>query len=642
MRAYLHYCSTQWPTDWRIHKRWVIFRHYIRYLTRAYQKGVYVPASAQDEYMASPTKSVFSDAGETTLFERSSAALEETIQLINQFRILLATFAPLLIQTNPTDLHHRTLELTNLLVSAHETVGWGPIEYVQRTLKYFVRTRKFTFNSLCTTRHILYTLIRTGETTEAKLALTLYLELLGVPDWIHTYQHQGNNIEDLIDMIRSRLDWINEQSSHSAAENLRGLETKLNTLTKEVQNKKTPTGSCENDTEFDVVRVLLLATQHLYKQHGKEATILSDLAVALLDELDHLKKKKASQWRSLMVQAKRLSGTSYAVFATQSQDEEKRSEYLSESLLSLKRATELDPRSWQAFYELGLQQAVIGDLSLAAQSVKRSIKLRGDFIPSWHLLSLIQSSRQFHALPKSLQLIQAGLVYHLNMIENIDNEDIQDNLSLDTEEGQEFFDRAEAYMKIRMSQITMLEKLEGPEAVLKVYPDLFEMFGTLSKKMNLNRLLLVVERSSISKPTTTNSIRSRSRANSSVHSINSTLLEDNESLDSGFALPAAANEIQLDESRLFTLNKAGSRSTSRIESRSLNKVQEDEEELEEEDFVPEKPKKKKRASVNLSQLMDDPLLSFPTKKKERKEKKDKTNKRSTFLGIKRNESVRKG
>lgn len=33
---------------WRIHKRWIIFRHYIRYLTRAYQKGVYVPIDKDD------------------------------------------------------------------------------------------------------------------------------------------------------------------------------------------------------------------------------------------------------------------------------------------------------------------------------------------------------------------------------------------------------------------------------------------------------------------------------------------------------------------------------------------------------------------------------------------------------------------
>lgn len=297
-------------------------------------------------------------------------------------------------------------------------------------------------------------------------------------------------------------------------------------------------------------------------------------------------------------------------------DEEKRSEYLSESILLLKRATELDSRSWQAFYQLGLQQSITGDLILAINSVKRSIKLRGDFIPSWHLLSLIQSCRQFHGLPKSLQLIQAGLAYHLNMVDNEDNEDIMDNISLDTEEGQVFFDRAEAFIKLRISQAKMLETLEGSEAVLKVYPDLFDMYSKLSKKMNLEKV--VVQKKSLSLHESSIKSRPRSRANSSVHS---SLFEDHESLDSGFAL---VEENNLNESRPI-----------------LNKVDEDEED-EDEDFVPKSSRKKNRNSFNLTrQLMDDPLMSFPISKK--KEKKEKTNtKRSTFLGLKRTESSKKG
>ncbi|KAI9268540.1 hypothetical protein EDC94DRAFT_514031 [Helicostylum pulchrum] len=522
MRAYLNYCCTQWPLDWRIHKRWVIFRHYIRYLTRAYQKGVYVPATAQDEYIS---------------------------------------------------------KLSHLLVSAHETVGWGPDSYVQRTLKYFVRTRKFTFNSLCTTRHIFYTLVRVGETKQAKLALTCYLELLGVPDFIECYQNM--DLVGLVDAVKAKLQSITQSSSESGSNNLYQIETKLNgLLTDELSSeddevngalpkKKSATGSCESDTEFDVVRMLLWATQYLYPNSGLQATVLTDIAVALLEESDFLKKKKASQWRALMVQAKRLCGTSYALYASQCHDEEKRSEYLTESLLSLKRATELDPRSWQAFYQLGIQQALTGDMPAASNSVKRSIKLRGDFIPSWHLLSLIQSSRQFHALPKSLQVIQA-------------------DLRLDTEEGQEFFDRAEAFLKMRLSQAAILENLEGAESTIKVYPDLFDMYSKLSKKMNIALVekanTTAARKSSLHESSIRS--RSRSRANSSVHSIDE---KSSESLDSGFALPLPADDFKIvEESQSLTLNKTESRSSHRLESRSLNKVTEDEEDNDEEDYVPEK------------------------------------------------------
>lgn len=321
---------------------------------------------------------------------------------------------------------------------------------------------------------------------------------------------------------------------------------------------------------------------------------------------------------------------------------------MAESISSLKRASELDSRSWQTYYELGLQQAITGDMVSAASSVKRSIKLRGDFIPSWHLLSLIQSSRQFHALPKSLQLVQAALGYHMNMIENFDNEENPDLiLTLDTEEGQEFFDRAEAYMRLRMSQIHFLEILEGAETTLKAYPDLFDMYAKLSKKMCL--VVSVADmiekqapnrKSSMSnsqRPDASSSVRSRanSRTNiSSVHSFNSIFdtNEDNGSLNSSnFALPLPQQQLDDDEVSIddeqnsckLHENSDFMRTSTLLKVDEENIMQEEEEE-EEETIVEKDSGRKHRKSINLSrQFMDDPLLSFPVANKPRKDKKEK-------------------
>ena len=269
----------------------------------------------------------------------------------------------------------------------------------------------------------------------------------------------------------------------------------------------------------------------------------------------------------------------------------------------------MDTRSWQGFYQLALQQAIMGDMLQAASTVQRAIKLRGDFIPSWHLLALIQSSRRFHALPQSLQVIQAGLAYHMNMVENFDNEDLVDNLSLETEEGLEFFDRAEAFLKLRITQTKLLEVLEGAEAVLKVYPDLFDMYAKLSKKMNLT--VVVIEK--VIEMPRKNSVhessiksRPRSRTNSSIRS-SSSIFSENESLDS----TTMEDDIPSPQ--------------------ALRKVEEDDEE--EEDFMPAEPKPRKSHSATSRLPLDDPLMSFPIKKKEKKEKKEKT-KRSTFLSLK--------
>ncbi|CAO0800602.1 unnamed protein product [Mucor circinelloides] len=286
----------------------------------------------------------------------------------------------------------------------------------------------------------------------------------------------------------------------------------------------------------------------------------------------------------------------------------------------------------------------------AASSAKRSIKLRGDFIPSWHLLSLIQSSRQFHALPKSLQLMQAALGYHMNMIENFDNEEDPDLvLTLDTEEGQEFFDRAEAYMKLRMSQLYFLEIIEGPEAAIKAYPDLFSMYAKLSQKMNLAVSIAdIAEKPTHSRKASMsnhsqrqdggNSVRSRanSRTNiSSVHSFNSLFdnNEDRESLNSSnFALPSPQQPLNDDELSLDDDHNSSNlhEDSDFMRSSTLLKVEEEEEDpieplMEEEQVIVEEKKggRRHRKSINLSRQFDDPLLSFPIANKPKKEKKEK-------------------
>ncbi|KAI8643110.1 hypothetical protein BD408DRAFT_415282 [Parasitella parasitica] len=678
MRTYLHYCSTHWPPEWRIHKRWIIFRHYIRYLTRAYQKGVYVPASPEDEYTSPaspillPAQSVFSETGKTTLFECSAAALEETIQLMAQFQSLFAVFANEYHKKNPTDLNHRALELTNLLFTAHDTVGWGPTDYTQRTLRYLQKARKFTFNSVCTMRHLFYTLLKLGQAQEARLALIEYLGLLNVPHVLdmdckqqQQYISDSSDGEDenaypgtVAETIQHRLEYIASESLSSVNDSLLFWEKKLKSLqgtqdqeeddlsssedndqtpvSRCTPRKKPPVGSYESDMEFDVVKIIIAASQQLFGQHhrqGQEASALSDIAVALLEESEHLKKKKATQWRSLMAQSRRVQGVSYGLYASQCPDEKKRSMYLIESIASLKRASELDSRSWQTFYELGLQQAIVGDMLSAASSAKRSIKLRDDFIPSWHLLSLVQSSRQFHALPKSLQLIQAALGYHLNMVEDFGNEqDYGLVLSLDTEEGQKFFGHAVAYMKLRMTQVRLLEMLEGAEAALAVYPDLLDMYAKLSKKMSLETSFspdAVVE---IPKQSRRSSVLSSQRqdatsnASGSMHSFSSIIPaadshKDKDSLNScNFALPPPLQQQQLDNDILDLDNDH--KEADFINSSALFKVYE--EEKEKEASSEGKSPRNHRKSIKTSrQFMDDPLLSFPVANKLKKDKKEK-------------------
>jgi hypothetical protein len=283
------------------------------------------------------------------------------MQLVTLFRQLLSTLVPRLnIKGSKMDLNHRTIELANLLVAAHETVGWGPTSYIKRKLQLFYRMRKFTFNSLCITRHIFHTLMRLGDLKEAQQALQTYIELLNVPNVFGTEMDQDNDIETRVEAMQDKLNTIVSESTSSATTVLAELEYKIKQIlelhneeedemesdsgsdeglpsspvlmrrlslsttrlplhVKLTTKKKPSTGSTEPDTEFDIVRVLLSGIS-LYAQFldgkSQEGVVVSDLAVGMMEESE-LRKKKASQWKFLMVQCRRSRGIAYGLFASQ-------------------------------------------------------------------------------------------------------------------------------------------------------------------------------------------------------------------------------------------------------------------------------------------------------------------------------------
>ncbi|KAI8879467.1 TPR-like protein [Backusella circina FSU 941] len=644
MRTYVKFCSI-WPSDWRPYKRWVIFRHYLRYLTRAYQKGVYVSAeddTAKATLPLSPIRSNFNDTNTTNKTE----ALNETMQLVTLFRQLLSILVPRLnAKGHKMDLNHRTIELANLLVAAHETVGWGPTSYIKRKLQLFHRMRKFTFNSLCITRHIFHTLIRLGDLKEAQQALQTYIELLNVPDVFNA----DLDPETTVEAIQDKLNIIISESNASATNVLAELEyrikkvlephdeqgeedgmdsdsgsdeglpssptiaarrpsmstTRLPLHVKLTTLKKPSTGSIEPDTEFDVVR-LLLSGISLYAQllEGKhqEGVVVSDLAVGIMEESE-LRKKKASQWRALMVQCRRSRGIAYGLFASQCMDEEKRLDYQNEALASLKKATELDSRSWQTFYELGLQQALLKDMVSASSSIRRSIKLNGNFLPSWHLLSLVQSSRQFNALPRALQVMDAGLkesdLWHLKLSKRLEQED---ELAM--------YDEAEYYMRLRMSQTYLLELLEGPDAVLDVYSELYQTYASIDKKFFNNNSNSVTGSSSTLMERPSSPVGFKSRRVSSLHAI---------SESGNVSRPRSYSN------RTYRSDSMKSESTPSLPLEE----QEDEEELKKKKSEPsleeeKETTKRHRRSLTLTRtLMNDPLISLPSSKKKDKEQKER-------------------
>lgn len=170
-------------------------------------------------------------------------------------------------------------------------------------------------------------------------------------------------------------------------------------------------------------------------------------------------------------------------------DPDHRSSHHSKSIASLRRAIELDPNQWKSHYELAVQLAVTRDTAAAATAVLRAIQLKRDFLPAWHLLALIYSSNNhLQQVPQALQTIEAGL-------KQVDIADIPSDrdatisyVTWDDNEPsrRQYFETAQSYLSMRMTQLLVLEQLEGTEATMDLYADLFGIYAKLSQHFGLD------------------------------------------------------------------------------------------------------------------------------------------------------------
>ncbi|KAG0189345.1 hypothetical protein DFQ28_003546 [Apophysomyces sp. BC1034] len=464
MRAYTQLASL-WSSNWRMQKRWVVFRHYGKYLLQSYKKNTYIPVTGR-----APQR---------------SSAFEELDCLMNLFQQLLTALMPSL---NATQQNDRVLELANLIIEAHDSIGWGEISHVRRVLQFLYQAKERTFNSPCISRHIFFTLMRLGNFDEAKHAFRTYIELLGLPD-------------------------VDKDD-----------EMPLSTEDKENQVNMILHRETTEDAR-DIIKVMLAGVDlYGHERQGRIAAIVADLAVSLAQR---------KSLPSLLAECYRAQGVAFGLLASQTDNPELRSNYHTKSIASLQEASDLDDDSWQVYYELGLQQFHVKDITAASASIVRSIQLHKNHLASWHLLALLHSCRQCDKLPQALQILQTGLKdVHLDLPTHMHpgtpfiSWTGEDNAS-------KYFDQAHAYITARMSQVRMLEALEGSEAVLKLYADLFHMYANLTQQLGV--ATKPVEVSNITKPAR----ESRSRSFS--------MYNRRRTSSSASTIPAANNHVTDDE-----------------------------------------------------------------------------------------------
>lgn len=308
LRAYSKLVSSpQWPKNWRLYKQWVIHRCYAKLLVDLYRKGSYSPENNDRQWVncsihcwrmrSNPDQNCYCNRG----------ALEELTQLLDQFRKILTTLSTQ--QISPKTLARFTVNLANIIIEAHDIIGWGTATNVRRVLQvyydervrsipgfstwetaflqFLYRAKEWTFNTTCIVRYMLLALIRLGDHAEAVHAFNAYLTLIGIPD-----------------LLKSDTDDLPNPSIASAK-----IKKKLGLLHRvddadEVQQDKTIT---------DIINTLLVGAELFGKgmENGKNAAIIASVVLDLCENEDQLDSY-------LRARCYQVAGVSYGSLGAQS------------------------------------------------------------------------------------------------------------------------------------------------------------------------------------------------------------------------------------------------------------------------------------------------------------------------------------
>ncbi|KAI9313544.1 hypothetical protein BX666DRAFT_2030325 [Dichotomocladium elegans] len=428
MRGYSSLSDTHFPAfPWRKHKRMVIFKAYATYLTQL-------------------------------SIDNASILQGAVTEIYHVTEVLQAMSRGFIKRDDPNKTSKHIIELVDIIVTAHDSIGWGDTRQIRSFLQFLQLAKEYTFNSPCITRHLFYTLLRVGSFDEAKHAFRAYMGLCGASDLDKILESESLDIKEIhisVGRLVSRLRILKDESWAPIEE--------------------------------ETIQVLLAGVDlygHQY-QNGKAAVVMAEIAVELMRQLG----RSAPE---VQEECYRMGGIAYGLYAIQSDSPETRSEQHQRALHMLQCAINLHDDhqsvSWKTWYELAVQQAVMRDVYAALNSVTRSLQINREHLPSWHLLALISSCKQNdNRSSEALQVIETGIeqskiLQRLNRIpENMPV------LSWSAEKSRaEYFNLAESYLLTCMSQIQLLEKLEGVDAVLILYRELFALYTKLSTDLGLD------------------------------------------------------------------------------------------------------------------------------------------------------------
>ncbi|CAG8451093.1 6862_t:CDS:10 [Ambispora leptoticha] len=330
-RTYQRY-AVFWE-KFRLNKRAVIYRNFIKLLSKTYQEGTYVPPSAD-----------LLPNGQITPPHTFRDELTEVHALYENLLYQITSFP------KAGDVNWRILEMVDQVMADWTLLGYGKASEMRGLVEMLYRAAQMTFHSPRILRHLINSLILLSEYEESELALNAYIAL----------------------MEKAKETQKDDKESANSAE-----------------SKKTQISESELLPDFVQTLLTGVILTGKYLNNAKRALELAEKARILCDN-----DESESIDDELFAQSWRCLGVAYSLLAFEASDPEVRPDLHEKAISALNKSIELDPECIESYYQLALEYAVIRKISQAIENIRQALALDNSNIPSWHLLALLCSSQK--------------------------------------------------------------------------------------------------------------------------------------------------------------------------------------------------------------------------------------------------------
>ncbi|CEP11254.1 hypothetical protein [Parasitella parasitica] len=440
IRAYQKVCSAQ-PNSWRIHKRIVVTRYSSKHLSGLYKADQYQPPV---------------DFSETEEGKQCSEAYDHqlfSIEILQLHTIYEKLVYSLVHFPRSGQMNTLVIDFVDSLAEDFEMVGGSETEkrgYVEALNRASMKT----FNSPCITRHLFHALVKLGDYEQAEHALRTYLYLVGLES------------KALVESRAATAALASDSFGYNTS--VPGTD-KVDELAVAEKLKKSdgPQRSEQVETFDSKIKLLVTAVEMYCRELGKgaDAVNMAEMAEQLYSKEMAANNQHDAHFIETGALIYRIQGAAFGFLASQTFDQDRRPKYHERALASLRTSIAIDNKSWQTYYQLGLQLAEMRDIVQAMQMVTQSLQCNSQHLPSWHLLALLCTCPIKESQAQALKTCDIALT-EANKITAKDS-------------WVDYSDNIRQHVLLQMTQTLLVERVHGEEAALGAQEALFQLFGKI-------------------------------------------------------------------------------------------------------------------------------------------------------------------